>query len=153
MTEIEEGPALGVGSMIGRPVPGYNVDPIDVTAGLRMLTQLGWPPDLDEDTLRTREVITYALQRHARGEEAAAEKAAIDKRFYGIDFTSWRAVLAAAIAAGAEQLKRDQNPRTFDAMLGAAFEAGRNHALYLETGGVGAAPAPDFDEWKAGFLP
>jgi hypothetical protein len=41
-----------------------------------------------------------ALMRWARGEEAAAERGAIDGSFHGIDYTSWRRVLAAARAGG-----------------------------------------------------
>lgn len=73
-------------------VPGYNLDPIDIGAGLAMLDRIGG------GSPETRMVITYALQRWARGEEAAAEKGAIDETFHGIDLTSWRMVLAAAMA-------------------------------------------------------
>ena len=80
--------------------PGYNVDPIDIEAGLRELVACG-----HDDSAETREVIRYALIRHARGEEAAAERGAIDKDFYGISFTCWRRVLAAAVASGTQKLK------------------------------------------------
>lgn len=78
----------------GNPlVPGYNVDKIDIEAGLRELTDCGY------DDMYNRMVITYALQRWQRGEEAAAERAAIDTSFHGIDYTSWRRVIAASMAA------------------------------------------------------
>lgn len=73
-------------------VPGVNVDPIDIAAGLAELDAIGY------DHKYTREVILYALQRWQRGEEEAAERGAIDRSFYGIDFGSWRRVLAAAMA-------------------------------------------------------
>lgn len=75
-------------------IPGYNVDKIDIAAGLRELKACGY------DDQHTAMVIEYALQRHARGEEAAAQKGAIDKDFYGITLTCWFRVLAAARAAG-----------------------------------------------------
>lgn len=74
-------------------VPGVNVDKIDIGAGFRELTDCGY------DEPETRMVIQYALQRWARGEEDAAERGAIDQSFHGIDFGSWRRVLAASMAA------------------------------------------------------
>ena len=81
---------------------GVNLDPIDVEAGMRRLIALGW--DAEKDA-RTFAVIQYALQRWARGEEAAAERLAIahgetDPEFTAaaIDLTSWRIVLASAMA-------------------------------------------------------
>jgi len=79
--------------------PGVNIDRIDVNAGIEKLQELGY-----EDN-RTLTVIDYALRRWARGEEEAAEKGAIDQSFYGIDFTSWRIVLAHAIATAEEKVK------------------------------------------------
>lgn len=80
--------------MFGDPLtPGVNVDRIDVSAGLRELRRCGY-----EDS-HTVTVIEYALQRWARGEEAAAQRGAIDSNFHGIDLTSWYRVLAAAQAA------------------------------------------------------
>jgi hypothetical protein len=73
-------------------IPGVNVDRIDIDSGLRALGECGY------NEPRTRMVIEYALQRWARGEEDAAERGAIDRGFHGIDFGSWRRVLAAAIA-------------------------------------------------------
>lgn len=77
-------------------IPGVNVDPINVGAGLRELTACGYHEP------ETHMVIGYALQRWQRGEEEAAQRGAIDKAFHGIDLTSWMRVLAAARAgAGA----------------------------------------------------
>jgi len=73
--------------------PGVNLDNVDIAAGLEELKVCGYE---DECTIM---VITYALQRWQRGEEEAAERGAIDASFYGINFTSWRRVLAAAMAA------------------------------------------------------
>ncbi|MFL0579571.1 hypothetical protein [Dietzia sp. 179-F 9C3 NHS] len=85
-------------------VPGYDVDRVDIDAGLRKLRALGF------HDRKTTMVIQYALQRNARGEEAAAEKGAIDRSFHGIDLTSWRMVLAAARAAG-EASAKEKSPR------------------------------------------
>lgn len=80
---------------MGNPlVPGYNVDKVNIAVGMEELRKTGY------HEARTKQVIMYALQRWARGEEEAAERGAIDKTFYGIDFTSWRRVLAAAVAHG-----------------------------------------------------
>ena len=78
---------------------GYNVDPVDVASGLAELLVVY--PDAPWET---RTVIVYALQRWARGEEAAAEKGAIDPTFHGVDFGTWRRVLSAAVAAGTAEL-------------------------------------------------
>lgn len=78
-----------------RPTPGVSVDRIDVAAGLAELLKF-WP----DAPMETRMVIEYALLRWARGEEEQAERGAIDREFHGIDFGSWRRVLAAARAAG-----------------------------------------------------
>lgn len=77
--------------------PGVNVDKLDIAAGMRELRACGF-----EQSFRRDSVITYALQRWARGEEAAADVGATDKSFHGIDMTSWRRVLAAAMAAAQE---------------------------------------------------
>jgi hypothetical protein len=93
--------ALKVGQSLFPRVPGWNVDPVDVNAGLALLKKFGY------DEPHTTMVIEYALQRWGRGEEAAAEKGAIDKSFHGIDYTTWRAVLAAAVAAGTVKLQKE----------------------------------------------
>lgn len=79
-------------------IAGYNVDPIDVSAGMDMLLSCGY------DEMYTEMVIQYALTLWSHGEEALAEKNATDQSFYGIDYTSWRMVLAAAIAEGTRKL-------------------------------------------------
>ena len=70
----------------------YNVDKINVEAGLKELVKTGYTD------VRTIMVIEYNLNRWAKGEEKAAQKGAIDKDYYGIDLTSWIRVLAAARA-------------------------------------------------------
>jgi hypothetical protein len=65
---------------------------------MRELSACGWPATDDGANIETRVVIDYALRRWARGEEAAAQHAAIDGSFHGIDLTSWTRVLAAAMA-------------------------------------------------------
>lgn len=82
--------------------PGVNVDAVHYGAGMARLEQLGWDP---RDDWMTHAVVLYALQRWARGEEHAAERGVIDRHFHGIDLTSWRVVLAAAVAAGEERLR------------------------------------------------
>ncbi len=74
-------------------VPGHNVDKVNVEVGLKELQATGY------DHPNTIMVIEHALMRWQRGEEEQAERGAIDQSFYGIDFTSWRRVLAAACAA------------------------------------------------------
>lgn len=74
-----------------RRVPGYNVDKVNVAAGLRELAACGY------DDPKTIMVIEYALMRWARGEEVEAKRGAIDRAFHGINFTCWLRVLAAAI--------------------------------------------------------
>lgn len=78
----------------GRPTPGVNVDRIDVRAGLVELSKF-----YANAPVETVMVIEHALMRWARGEEEQAERGAIDQTFHGIDFGSWRRVLAAARAA------------------------------------------------------
>ena len=80
--------------MDGNPlVPSYNVDRINVKAGLDAALNLGY------DTLRNAMVIEYSLMRHGRGEEDGAERSALSG---GIDLTSWRVILAHAITAEME---------------------------------------------------
>ena len=88
--------------------PGVNVDPIDVAAGMTKLAELGWSPERDA---RTFMVIEYALLRWGRGEEQQAERLAIAQgetdpvfKAAAIDLTSWRVVLASAVAAGQAKL-------------------------------------------------
>lgn len=73
----------------------YNVDAIDVSAGMRELVECGYPKTME----CTHWVISYALERWARGEEEAAQRGAIDQSFHGIDLNSWLRVLAAARAS------------------------------------------------------
>jgi len=79
-------------------IPGYNVDRIDVAAGLRELKACGYIE------LETVMVIKYALMRWARGEEEQAQRGAIDRAFHGINLTSWLRVLAAAMAGARSEL-------------------------------------------------
>jgi hypothetical protein len=76
-----------------RRTPGYNVDRIDVAAGLRELNACGYS---EPETVM---VIEYALRRWARGEEEQAQRGAIDRSFHGINLTCWLRVLAAAMAS------------------------------------------------------
>ena len=75
-------------------IPGYNVDCIDVAAGLRELKVCGY------EEPQTVMVIEYALMRWARGEEDQAQRGALDRSFHGINLTCWLRVLAAAMAHG-----------------------------------------------------
>lgn len=71
-------------------VPGRNVDKVDVPAGMAKAGELGY--HLATELM----VIEYALMRWKRGEEAGAEQTIIS---YEIDYTAWRVILAAAVAA------------------------------------------------------
>lgn len=73
-------------------IPGYNVDKLNIEAGMAELIACGY----DERYVETHNVIHFALQRWIRGEEVAAQRMAIDSTFHGIDLTSWYRVLAAA---------------------------------------------------------
>lgn len=84
-------------------VPGVNVDKIDVAAGLKALEGLGWSRTEDPNTFV---LIEFCLMRWKRGEEEQAENQAIAlheedpaQRAAAIDLTSWRVVLASAMAA------------------------------------------------------
>lgn len=72
-------------------IPGHNVDRINIAAGMRELIACGYI-----ESIETRVVIEYALQRWARGEEESAQRGAIDRSFHGIDLGSWIRVLCAA---------------------------------------------------------
>lgn len=87
------------------------IDRVDYAAGLAELDRIG------HTGRHTRDVILYALQRWARGEEEAAEKGATDRSFYGINLTAWRRVLAAARAAG------EREPATAAPTVAATFPA------------------------------
>lgn len=76
---------------LGMPlVPGRNVDRVDEAAGLALAERFGYGDP------QSRMVVSYALARHARGEEDGAQRTALS---HGIDLTSWYAILAAALAA------------------------------------------------------
>lgn len=91
----------------GPAEPGRNLDRIDVDAGVRELLAF-WP----DASVETRFVIEYALRRWARGEEDAAERGAIDRKFHGIDFGSWRRVLAVAMASAAVEAQAYHIPKS-----------------------------------------
>jgi hypothetical protein len=83
----------------GEPLtPGVNLDHVDIDAGLREAAAAGFG-----DTTALM-VTTYALQRHQRGEEAGAERTWLS--YYPTDLTSWRRILAAAVASGGERSAR-----------------------------------------------
>lgn len=71
-------------------VPSWNADKLDVAAGMAAAVQFGY------GTQEHQMVAEYALMRHARGEEDGAKKSAISG---GIDLTTWRIILAHAMAA------------------------------------------------------
>ena len=72
-------------------VPGRNVDKVDVAAGMRQAAKSGYKSPYEQM------VVEYALMRHARGEEAGAERTWIS--YYPRNLTSWYMILAAAVAA------------------------------------------------------
>ena len=76
----------------GQPlVPGYNVDRLDIDAGLREANSIGY------SSQTCGLVIAYTLSRWAKGEEEYAQNTALH---YGIDLTGWYRILAAARAGG-----------------------------------------------------
>lgn len=80
----------------GRPLTsGVNVDALDIEAGVAKATELKYIVNGND-----RMAVTYALQRHARGEEDGAEKTWLG-HFGPSNFTGWRMVLAAAMAGAA----------------------------------------------------
>lgn len=81
--------------------PGVNVDPVDVAAGLRKLDQLGWPRATEPNAHME---VEYNLMRWARGEEAEADRS-MSKSLSGVDYTSWRIILATAITSGEAALE------------------------------------------------
>lgn len=85
-------------------VPGHNVARLNVSAGLQELRKCG------HDSPNTQMVIEYALMRRARGEESQAERGAIDQSFHGMDLTSWRRVLASAMAAAHPEMMKTSEP-------------------------------------------
>ena len=87
-----------------RRIPGYNVDRIDVSAGLRELKACGY------EEPETVMVIEYALMRWARGEEEQAQRGAIDRSFHGINRTCWLRVLAAALAFASASHDQHRRP-------------------------------------------
>lgn len=75
-------------------VPGHNVDKLSIVDGLQMGVRCGYIYP------REQVLIDYALRRWARGEEADAEHMIVISGVEGVkvDFTSWRMILAAAMA-------------------------------------------------------
>lgn len=143
MTEYEETPE---GLLDQRPstrqpwypkVPGVTVDRIDVGAGMRELARCGYGDDW-----RTGMVVEHSLQLWARGEEASAEKKAIDRSFHGIDLTSWTRVLAAAMAAA--QPEEAAEPAPAVARHVAAALAGAETAVGFTPGRFPVTYAYDF---------
>lgn len=71
-------------------ITGHNDAKVDIDIGLQTLAECGY------DDTHTVMVITYALQRWARGEKQQAQSMAIDPTSYGIDLISWLQVISAA---------------------------------------------------------
>lgn len=93
MTELFRLPGRGT-TFDGSPLtPGVNVDRVNIIAGQEMASNFGYS---DEES---QWVVWYALWRHRRGEEGGAERSALSG---GIDLTSWKAILAAALAHASE---------------------------------------------------
>jgi hypothetical protein len=75
----------------GSPLaPGVNVDVVDIDAGLRQAAAFGYGDP------RAVMVTEYALRRWQRGEEDGAERTWLS--YYPRDFTSFRVIVAAAVA-------------------------------------------------------
>lgn len=80
-------------------MPGVNVDVIDVGAGLRKASDIGY------DGLTDQMIVQHALMLWRRGEEASAERLWVHT--YPRDLTSWYMILAAARASGEEALGQE----------------------------------------------
>jgi hypothetical protein len=77
-------------------IPGYNVDRVDVGAGMDQAYKFGY-------TSPEHQTVTeYALMRHARGEEDGAQKTALGG---GISLTAWYAILACAITTAEQEAR------------------------------------------------
>lgn len=76
-------------------VPGVNVDPVDVGAGMRAAATLGY------GDWQAQMVVEHALLRHKRGEEKSAMDLWLSE--YPRDLTSWYAILATAVVAQTEK--------------------------------------------------
>lgn len=90
MTRDFEGKAL---------VPGVNVDPVSVGAGMKRAVELGY------FDWKAQMVVEQALLRWKRGEEDSAQRLWLSE--YPTDLTSWFAILAAAVATGTAELKKE----------------------------------------------
>lgn len=77
-------------------VPGYNVDRVNVAAGLAQAVLFGYTGP------ESRMLVEYALMRHAKGEEDGAQKTALGG---GISLTAWYAILAAAITTAEQEAR------------------------------------------------
>lgn len=83
----------------GKPLtPGVNVDPVDIEAGLKMMTSLGYDSEFNYIE------VDYNLKRWTRGEEAEADHS-MSNSLSGVNYTSWRMILAAAVASGTAKLE------------------------------------------------
>ena len=76
----------------GAPLtPGVNVDAVDIEAGLKRLSELGYRHG------NAQMEVSYNLRRWARGEESEADLS-MGRSLSGVGYTAWRMVLAAALA-------------------------------------------------------
>lgn len=96
----EESAVWAVGQTVdGSPLkPGVNVDPVDISAGLRRAASFGY------GDWKARMVVEAALCRHRRGEEESAMKLWLSE--YPRDLTSWYAILASAVVSGTEKMEQ-----------------------------------------------
>lgn len=78
-------------------IPGYNVDRIDIDAGVREAHKCGY------DDYQAQVVVEYMLARWKRGEEAGAQRTWLS--YYPNDLTSFYRIVAAA-RAEAERPRR-----------------------------------------------
>lgn len=83
--------------------PGINADRVDIAAGLAEAARIGYGDDL------AAMVVQYALQRWQRGEEDGAERTWLAE--YPRDLTSWRRILAAAVAAAEAGAAQQAEPQ------------------------------------------
>ncbi len=83
-------------------VPGHTVDRVDVAAGMEFAAKLGY------NGPTAQMIVEYALMRHARGEEAGAQRTWLS--YFPRDLTSWTAILARAITAADIKAHTEETP-------------------------------------------
>lgn len=85
---------------MGERKSGYNLDPVDVEAGIALANKLGYTSPTENM------VAEFALRRWERGEE---EGAIGEFLHHGFSLTSARAIIAVAVSTGSEKMEREDD--------------------------------------------